>query len=45
MNEFKKAILSGLDEYLSALYKAIDGLSDAELNWQPSLESNSIFAH
>lgn len=42
MNEFKKAILSGLDEYLSALYKAIDGLSDAELNWQPSLESNSI---
>ncbi len=42
MNEFKKAIVSGLEEYLSGLYKAIEGLSEAELNWQPSLESNSI---
>jgi len=42
MNEFKKAIISGLDEYLQALYKAIDGLSNNELKWQPSLESNNI---
>ena len=42
MQAFKKAIVSGLEEYLNALYKAIEGLSEAELNWQPSLESNSI---
>ncbi len=42
MNEFKKVIISGLEEYLEALYKAIDGLSNNELRWQPSLESNNI---
>ena len=45
MNEFKKAIVSGLEEYLSGLYKSIEGLSEAELNWQPSLESNSCLLY
>ncbi len=42
MNEFKRAIISGLEEYLQSLYKALDGLSISELEWQPSLESNNI---
>ena len=42
MNEFKRAIISGLEEYLESLYKALDGLSISELEWQPSLESNNI---
>ncbi|MBA47079.1 MAG: hypothetical protein CL893_03220 [Dehalococcoidia bacterium] len=42
MNEFKRAIISGLEEYLMLLNKSISDLSLSELRWQPSLESNSI---
>lgn len=42
MNEFKRAIISGLEEYLQLLNKSIEGLSLSELKWQPSLESNNI---
>lgn len=42
INNFKKAIISGLNEYLDSLYKSIDGLTKNELYWQPSLESNNI---
>jgi uncharacterized damage-inducible protein DinB len=40
--DFKDAIKSGLEEYLDALKKAVDGLTPAELRWQPTLASNSI---
>ena len=42
MADFKDAVKSGLDEYLEALKKAVDGLTPAELGWQPTLASNSI---
>ena len=42
MENFKESIISGLNEYLTALYTAIDGLNIHELKWQPSLESNNI---
>ena len=42
MNEYKRAIISGLEEYLMLLNKSISDLSLSELRWQPSLESNSI---
>ena len=42
MNNFKTAVISGLNEYLDSLYKALDGLNKNELKWQPSLESNNI---
>ena len=42
MKNFKDAIISGLDEYLEALLKALDNLNSHELRWQPSLESNNI---
>ena len=35
-------MISGLNEYLDSLYKALDGLNKNELKWQPSLESNNI---
>jgi len=40
--DFKDAIKSGLEEYLDGLKKAVDGLTSAELRWQPTLASNSI---
>ncbi len=42
MADFKDAVKSGLDEYLEALKRAVDGLTPAELQWQPTLASNSI---
>ena len=42
MADFKDAIKSGLEEYLDGLKKAVDGLTSAELRWQPTLASNSI---
>jgi uncharacterized damage-inducible protein DinB len=40
--DFKDAIRSGLEEYLEGLKKAVDGLTPAELRWQPTLTSNTI---
>ena len=42
MTDFKDAIKSGLTEFLDGLKKAVDGLSPAELRWQPTLSSNPI---
>ena len=42
MADFKDAIKSGLAEYMDGLRKAVDGLTPAEMRWQPTLESNSI---
>ena len=42
MYNFKTAVISGFNEYLDSLYKALDGLNKNELKWQPSLESNNI---
>ena len=42
MADFKEAIKSGLAEYMDGLKKAVDGLTPAELRWQPTLASNSI---
>lgn len=42
MIDFKDAIRSGLEEYLDGLKRAVDGLTPAELRWQPTLASNSI---
>jgi uncharacterized damage-inducible protein DinB len=39
---FKDAVLSGLDEYLEGLKKALDGLTDKELRFQASSTSNHI---
>src|SRR6266704_390748 len=39
---FKEAIRSGLDEYLQALQRAIEGLTPAEAYWQPTLHTNHI---
>ena len=42
MTDFKDAIKSGLAEYMAGLKKAVDGLTPAELRWQPTLASNPI---
>ena len=42
MSTFKEAIRSGLEEYLQALQRAIEGLTPAEAYWQPTLHTNHI---
>jgi len=42
LTDFKDAIKSGLTEFLDGLKKALDGLTPAELRWQPTLSSNPI---
>ena len=42
MSVFKEALLSGLDEYLQSLRNAIDGLTPAEIRWQPTMHTNHI---
>ena len=42
MNLFKEAIRSGIEEYLEAVRKAIDGLTPSEARWQPTLHTNHI---
>jgi hypothetical protein len=42
LTDFKDAIKSGLAEYMDGLKKAVDGLTPAELRWQPTLVSNPI---
>ena len=42
MQPFLVAIDSGLNEAFDKLNRALDGLSDDELQWQPTLHANSI---
>ena len=42
MQPFLQAIDSGVNEHFSKLNRALDGLSDDELSWRPTLESNTI---
>ena len=42
MQPFLVAIDSGLNEAFEKLKRALDGLSEDELHWRPSLESNTI---
>jgi uncharacterized damage-inducible protein DinB len=42
MSAFKNAIKSGLEEYYGKLKQTVEGLSPAELTWQPAPESNHI---
>ncbi len=42
MPDFKDAVRSGLIEYMEGLEKALDGLTEDELRWQPALHGNFI---
>jgi uncharacterized damage-inducible protein DinB len=42
MSTFRAAIQSGLEEYLQALKRALEGLTPAELRWQPTPHTNHI---
>ena len=42
MQLFLQAIDSGVNEHFSKLNRALNGLSDDELSWRPTLESNTI---
>lgn len=42
MPDFKDAIRSGLIEYMEGLEKALDGLTEDELRFQPALHANFI---
>lgn len=42
MSDFKDAVRSGLIEYLEGLEKALDGLTQDELRYQPALHANFI---
>ena len=42
MPDFKDAVRSGLIEYMEGLEKALDGLTDNELRYQPALHANFI---
>ena len=40
--DFRDIVRSGLEEYTGHLKRAVEGLTPAELRWQPSLQSNHI---
>ncbi len=42
MSGFRGALKSGMTEYLTDLKTRLEGLSEAELRWQATLDSNSI---
>ena len=42
MSTFKEAIQSGLEEYLQGLQRTLEGLTPAEVRWQPTLHTNHI---
>ena len=42
MSTFKEAIQSGLEEYLQALRRALEGLTPTEIRWQPTPHTNHI---
>jgi len=42
MSAFQEAIQSGMEEYLQGLQRALEGLTPAEVRWQPTLHTNHI---
>ncbi len=42
MTSFKDAVKSGMTEYLDELKEKLEGLTEAELRWQVSLDTNTI---
>lgn len=42
MHAYQEALISGFKEYLQELKHAVDGLSSAEIRWQPTPQSNHI---
>jgi hypothetical protein len=42
MSRFKEAIQSGLEEYLQALKRALEGLTPTEIRWQATPHTNHI---
>lgn len=42
MSSFKDAVKSGMSEYLGELKEKLDGLSESELRWQATLDTNTI---
>jgi uncharacterized damage-inducible protein DinB len=42
MSTFKDALRSGLEEYLERLQAATEGLTPAEVRWQPTMNTNPI---
>jgi len=40
--DFRDIVRSGLQEYTDHLNRAVEGLTPAELRWQPSLQANHI---
>ncbi len=42
MSTFKDVVRSGLEEYLERLQVAIEGLTPAEVRWQPTMNTNPI---
>ncbi len=42
MTGYKDAVLSGMTEYLEELKTKLDGLTETELRWQATLETNTI---
>ncbi len=42
MSTFKDVLRSGLEEYLERLQVAIEGLTPAEVRWQPTMNTNPI---
>lgn len=42
MNSFRDAVKSGMTEYLNELKQKLEGLTDAELRWQATLDTNTI---
>ncbi len=42
MGSFRDAIKSAMTEYLDELKQKLDGLTEAELTWQASLDTNTI---
>jgi len=42
MSSFKDAVKSGMTEYLEELKEKLEGLSEAELHWQATLDTNTL---
>ena len=42
MSSFRDSVKSGMSEYLGELNEKLEGLTEAELRWQASLDTNTI---